>query len=59
MRLAEGTGLKHIVTIDEAGYDLSTKQGIHHAISAVSNAKLESRKISDRVSRKVRARAKS
>ena len=59
MRLAEGTSLKHIVTIDEAGYDLPTKQGIHHAISAVSNAMLEARKISDRVSRKFRARAKS
>jgi site-specific DNA recombinase len=59
MRLAEETTLKHIVTIDETGYDLSTRQGIQNAVSAVNNAMLESRKISDRVSRKFRARAKS
>jgi site-specific DNA recombinase len=59
IRLAEKTSLKHIITIDETGYDLSTGQGIHNAVSAVNNAMLESRKISDRVSRKFRARAKS
>jgi site-specific DNA recombinase len=59
MRLAERTNLRHIITIDETGYDLSTGQGIQNAVSAVNNAVLESRKISDRVSRKFRARAKS
>jgi site-specific DNA recombinase len=59
MRLAEKTSLIHIITIDETGYDLSTGQGIHNAISAVNNAMLESRRISDRVRRKFRARAKS
>jgi site-specific DNA recombinase len=59
MRLAEKTSLQHIITIDETGYDLSTGQGIQNAVSAVNNAMLESRKISDRVSRKFRARAKS
>jgi site-specific DNA recombinase len=59
MRLAEETSLKHIITIDETGHDLSTGQGIHNAVSAVNNAMLESHKISDRVSRKFRARAKS
>jgi site-specific DNA recombinase len=59
MRLAEGTSLMHIITIDETGYDLSTGQGIRNAISAVNTAMLESRKISDRVSRTFRARAKS
>jgi hypothetical protein len=42
--------LKHIITIDEPGYDLSTSQAIHNAASAVNNAMLESRRISDRVS---------
>jgi site-specific DNA recombinase len=59
MRLAEVTTLKHIITIDETGYDLSTGQGMHNAVSAVNNAMLESRRISDRVTRKFRARAKS
>jgi site-specific DNA recombinase len=58
MRLTDGTCLRHIITIDEAGFDLSAGQGIHDAISAVDNAMLESRKISDRVSRTLRARAK-
>ena len=58
MHLAEGTSLTHIVTIDETGYDLSTGQGIHNAVSAVNSAMLESRRISERVSRKFRARAK-
>jgi site-specific DNA recombinase len=59
MRLAEKSSLIHIIAIDETGYDLSTGQGIHNAVSAVNNAMLESRKISDRVRRKFRARAKS
>jgi site-specific DNA recombinase len=58
-RLDELLDLKHIITIDETGYDLSTGQGIHNAVAAVNNAMLESGKISDRVSRKFRARAKS
>lgn len=59
MRLAEKSSLVHIIAIDETGYDLSTAQGIHNAVSAVNNAMRESRKISDRVRRKFRARAKS
>lgn len=59
IKLAESSNLKHIITVDETGFDLSTGIGIYNAISAVNNAALESRKISDRVSRKFRARAKS
>jgi hypothetical protein len=55
--LAERTNFKHIIALDEAGYDLSTAQGIHNAISAVNNAMLESRRSSDRMKRKLRARA--
>lgn len=59
MRLAERSSLIYIIAIDETSYDLSTGQGIHNAVSAVNNAMMESRKISDRVRRKFRARAKS
>jgi len=57
IRLAEQTELKQIIALDEAGYDLSTGQGIHNAISAVNNAMLESRRLSDRQKRRIRARA--
>jgi DNA invertase Pin-like site-specific DNA recombinase len=59
IRLAEQTELKQIIALDEAGYDLSTGQGIHNAISAVNNAMLESRRLSDRQKRRIRARAAS
>jgi site-specific DNA recombinase len=58
IKLAEQTKLKHIITMDEAGYDLSTGQGIHNAVSAVNNAMLESRRTSDRMKRKIRAKAR-
>jgi site-specific DNA recombinase len=58
IKLAEQTSLKHIITIDEAGYDLSTGQGIHNAASAVSGAMLESRRTSNRMKRKIRAKAR-
>jgi site-specific DNA recombinase len=57
IRLAEQTELKQIIALDEAGYDLSTGQGIHNAISAVNNAMLESRRLSDRQKRRIRAKA--
>jgi DNA invertase Pin-like site-specific DNA recombinase len=59
IRLAETTPLRHIEAIDGGGYDLSTGEGIHNAVSAVNNAALESRKISDRLKRKKRAQAKN
>lgn len=59
IKLAEVSHLQHILTVDETGFDLSTGIGIYNAISAVNNAAFESRKISDRVSRKFRARAKN
>jgi site-specific DNA recombinase len=57
IELAERTSLKHIITIDEAGYDLSIGQGIDNAVSAVTNAMLESSRTSDRQKRRIRARA--
>jgi site-specific DNA recombinase len=57
IKLAEQTSLKHIIALDEMGYDLSTGQGVHNAISAVNNAVLESRKTSDRQKRRIRSRA--
>jgi site-specific DNA recombinase len=59
IRLAETTPLRHIEAIDGSGYDLSTGEGIHNAVSAVNNAALESRKISDRAKRKKKAQAKN
>lgn len=59
IRLAETTPLRHIEAIDGGGYDLSTGEGIHNAISAVNNAALESRKISDRAKRKKKAQARN
>jgi site-specific DNA recombinase len=60
IKLAETTSLNHIVAIEEgSGYDLSTGIGIRNAVSSVNNAVYESRKLSDRLKRKFRARAKS
>jgi site-specific DNA recombinase len=59
IRLAETTQLRHIEAIDGGGYDLSTGEGIHNAVSAVNNAALESRKISDRAKRKKKAQARN
>jgi site-specific DNA recombinase len=57
IHLAKRTSLQHIIAIDEFGYDLSTGQGIHNAISAVHAATLESRRTSDRQRRRIRAKA--
>jgi site-specific DNA recombinase len=59
IHLAESTPLRHIEAIDGGGYDLSTGEGIHNAVSAVNNAALESRKISDRQKRRKRAQARN
>jgi DNA invertase Pin-like site-specific DNA recombinase len=58
IQLAETTPLRHIEAVDGGGYDLSTGEGIHNAVSAVNNAALESRKISDRAKRKKKAQAR-
>jgi site-specific DNA recombinase len=55
--LAERTSLQHIVAIDEFGYDLSTRKGIHDAINAVHSAMVESRRTSHRQRRRIRAKA--
>jgi site-specific DNA recombinase len=52
IHLAETSSLRKIETTDGMGYDLSTGQGIHNAVSAVNNAALEARKIYDRTRRK-------
>jgi site-specific DNA recombinase len=59
IRLAERSNLKRIETTDGSGYYLHTGEGVHAAVSSVNNAVLESRKISDRVKRKHRARAQA
>jgi site-specific DNA recombinase len=59
IKLAESTSLRKIEKTDGNGYDLSTGEGIHNAISAVNNAQLESRKISDRAKRKKGAQARA
>jgi site-specific DNA recombinase len=59
IKLAESTSLRRIEKTDGNGYDLSTGEGIHNAISAVNNAQLESRKISDRSRRKKGAQARA
>jgi site-specific DNA recombinase len=59
IRLAERTKLRKIAVTDGGGYNLSTGEGIFNAVSAVNTAMLESRKISDRVKRKQRARAEA
>jgi site-specific DNA recombinase len=58
IHLATETPLRKIVTTDGNGYDLATGEGIHNAVSAVNNAVLESRRMSDRIRRKKRAQAK-
>jgi site-specific DNA recombinase len=57
IKMAERTRLRGIWTTDGTGYDLSTPEGIHAAIAAVNNARLESAKISKRLKRKKAARA--
>jgi len=58
IRLAEVTNLNHILATEEgSGCDLSTEVGIHNAVSSVNNAVYESRKMSDRLQRKFRAKA--
>ncbi len=59
VRLAERSSLKRIETTDGFGYYLHTGEGVHAAVASVNNAVLESRKISDRVKRKHRARAEA
>jgi hypothetical protein len=59
IRLAERSNLTRIETTDGSGYYLYTGEGVHAAVSSVNNAVLESRKISDRVKRKHRARAQA
>jgi site-specific DNA recombinase len=59
IHLAETTPLRGIETTSGNGYDLSTGPGIHNAISAVNNAMVESRQISDRTKRKKKAQAKA
>jgi site-specific DNA recombinase len=59
IKLAESTSLRRIEKTDGNGYDLSTGEGIHNAISSVNNAQLESRKISDRSRRKKGAQARA
>jgi DNA invertase Pin-like site-specific DNA recombinase len=59
IRLAERTNLKRIETTDGYGYHLNTGEGVHSAVAAINNAVLESRRISDRVKRKHRARARA
>ena len=51
-RLAETTPLQRIATTDGGGYDLSTKQGIHNAITAAIEAERESMRLAERVQRK-------
>jgi site-specific DNA recombinase len=58
IHLATETRMRHIKTTDNNGYDLSTGEGIHNAVSAVNNSVLESRRMSDRIKRKKRAQAK-
>jgi site-specific DNA recombinase len=58
IHLATQTRLRRIMTTDNSGYDLSTGEGIHNAVSAVNNAVLESRRLSDRIRRSKRAKAK-
>ena len=58
IKLAEVSNLNYIIPTEEGdGYDLSTGIGIHNAVASVNNAVYESRKMSDRLKRKFRARA--
>jgi site-specific DNA recombinase len=59
LHLAETTPLRRIEPVEGNGYDLSTGEGVHNAVSAVNNAVLESRKISDRTKRKKKAQARN
>jgi DNA invertase Pin-like site-specific DNA recombinase len=59
IHLAETTSLRKIATTDDSGYNLSTGEGIHNAISAVNNAARESSRISERTKRLKRAGAKA
>jgi site-specific DNA recombinase len=56
--LAEATPFRLIETVEGGGYNLSTAEGIHNAVSAVNNAVLETRRFSDRMKRKKRAQAR-
>lgn len=58
IHLAEKTPFRHIETTEGGGYNLSTAEGIHNAVSAVNNAVLETRRFSDRMKRKKRAQAR-
>ena len=58
IRLAETTPLKKIETTAGVGYDLSTPEGVHAAISAVSVAMMESARLSERGRRKKAAMAR-
>ncbi|MFJ3777542.1 recombinase family protein [Streptomyces sp. NPDC090075] len=58
IRLAESTDLRRIQTTEGISYNLSTSEGIHAAIDAVNNAMREVARISTRIKRKVKARAK-
>jgi site-specific DNA recombinase len=59
IEMAAVTPLRRIQPTEGGGYDLSTGEGIHNAVSAVNNAALESRKISGRVKRKRKAQARN
>ena len=58
IKLAEVSSLNYIIPTEEGdGYDLSTGIGIRNAVASVNNAVYESRKMSDRLKRKFRAKA--
>lgn len=56
--LAEVTDLREIYLTSDEGYDLSTPNGIFRARQAVNHAERESRKISERIKRKLDQRAR-
>lgn len=56
--LAETTDLREIYFTSDEGYDLSTPNGIYRARQAVNAAERESRKISQRVKRKLAENAR-
>jgi site-specific DNA recombinase len=58
-RLAETTPLRRIATTDGGGYDLSTRQGIHNAITAAIDAEKENMRLAERVQRKKRVQARN
>jgi site-specific DNA recombinase len=59
INLSEITDLREIHLTSEAGYDLSTSNGVYRIRQAVSLAERESRKISDRIRRKQADRARN